>query len=266
MVIFHLTGESLFKIRENGYIKRLPQITKEEINDHGKSDIFTKLITAVQVFSFIIQVIVRHSRNLAISQLELAVTAFSVCAMVIYFLTLYQPKGVQAIRILCNDGRDLSFDEAYEICVTGRSERIFGSLEARSYFLRGGVDLGISNYDTRGVRRYSMVIGVLLGGTVFGAVHCCGWFFAFPTVQELLLWRIASVLTTTAPAIIICITWLEVHFKDWISDILILAGMAIMFLYSVARLFIIVEVFRSLFYLPSDAFISTWADNIPHVS
>jgi len=79
---------------EDGHIKRLPQITKEEINNQSKSDIFTKLVTAVQVFSFIVQVVIRRSRNLAISQLELAVTAFSVCAMITYISTLYQPKGV----------------------------------------------------------------------------------------------------------------------------------------------------------------------------
>jgi hypothetical protein len=32
----------------------------------------------------------------------------------------------------------------------------------------------------------------------------------------------------------------------------------------IARLFIIVEVFRSLYYLPPENYVNTWATNIPH--
>jgi len=37
------------------------------------------------------------------------------------------------------------------------------------------------------------------------------------------------------------------------------------FLYVMARLFLLVEIFRTLCFLPSDAYISTWTTNIPHV-
>jgi len=69
------------------------------------------------------------------------------------------------------------------------------------------VDLEISNSDNRSETLYTKYIGALPGGTCFGAAHCCDWFFAFPTVQELLLWRTVSVLTTTASAILVDIAW-----------------------------------------------------------
>lgn len=36
-------------------------------------------------------------------------------------------------------------------------------------------------------------------------------------------------------------------------------------IYVVARLFILVELFRTLCFLPADAYVSTWTTNIPHV-
>jgi hypothetical protein len=36
--------------------------------------------------------------------------------------------------------------------------------------------------------------------------------------------------------------------------------------YVAARLFMLVEIFRTLLYLPPDAYISTWASNVPHVA
>lgn len=256
----------MLTLREKGYIKRLPQITSEQINDQSKSDIFTKLITSIQVFSVIIQVIVRHSRNLEISQLELAVTAFSVCAVSTYLLTLYQPKNVQTIRILYNDDRDLSFDEAYRICVAERGI----SVNDRSYFLQGGVHEGVPNDDTYPIGPPPKVLYpallMLPGGVIFGAVHCFGWSFVFPTEQEQLIWRIASVFTTSAPVALIVLFWIDWNKDGLPYEISLVTIIVSGFFYIIARLFIIVEVFRSLFYLSPDVFISTWADNIPHVS
>ena len=36
-------------------------------------------------------------------------------------------------------------------------------------------------------------------------------------------------------------------------------------MYAVARLFILVEAFRTLYFLPPAAFISSWASNLPHI-
>lgn len=264
-VIFHLTSDALLNLRKDGYIKSLPQITEEQINDRSKSDIFTKLITTVQVFSVIVQVVVRRSRNLATSQLELAVTAFSVCAIVIYLLMLYHPKGVQTTEILYNDDRkDLSFEEAYKTCIVSRFKTTFGDTRDTSYFLHGGFDEGIPNDYTPD--EFHLASGIFLGGTIFGAVHCFGWFFVFPTEQEQLLWRIASLFTTGAPIFLLGFIWLSKDWRGWIYSAVALVTSVIMFFYIIARLFIIVEVFRSLFYLPPDTFISTWVDNIPHVS
>jgi hypothetical protein len=42
--------------------------------------------------------------------------------------------------------------------------------------------------------------------------------------------------------------------------------MFLYFGYVVARLFMIVETFRTLFFLPPSAYIATWASNVPHIA
>jgi hypothetical protein len=40
----------------------------------------------------------------------------------------------------------------------------------------------------------------------------------------------------------------------------------VVFIYILARLFLIVELFRCLFFLPPSAFVATWVSSVPHVS
>ena len=47
----------------------------------------------------------------------------------------------------------------------------------------------------------------------------------------------------------------------WIGLLVVLCS-----LYLLARLYLLVEVFRTLCFLPPDAYISTWAANIPHIA
>lgn len=198
VVIFHLISSSLLKLREEGFIKKLSHMTVDETDDHSKSDLFTKLITAIQVFSVILQIIVCRTKGLTISQLELAVTAFSVCAVITYALVLYQPKDVQTVRILHNDGKHLTFDKAFEVCWQ-YTDSLQGD-EGKAYYLQGGIDPAIPTTELY-KSDDDFIIGIFLAGTIFGAVHCFGWSYSFPTNQEQLLWRIASVLTTGFPLI-----------------------------------------------------------------
>jgi hypothetical protein len=88
----------------------------------------------------------------------------------------------------------------------------------------------------------------------------------FPTEQELLLWGIASALTTSLPmGMVGVMIWAAG--RDGLEDIIsMMAFFVLLFFNIIARLFNLVWVFRSLFYLPTDAFISTWAVNISHLS
>ena len=94
------------------------------------------------------------------------------------------------------------------------------------------------------------------GATLFGGIHIGAWNFEFPSQAELIFWRCASVFSAAYG-----ITFIIISSVPKISVIF----MSMWTLYIMARLFLLVEIFRTLCFLPPDAYISTWTTNIPHV-
>ncbi|KAF3067945.1 hypothetical protein CFAM422_008299 [Trichoderma lentiforme] len=102
----------------------------------------------------------------------------------------------------------------------------------------------------------------------FGGIHIFAWNFLFPTKIEQQLWRVCSVAATVLP-----LPYLATHYsfmkhgtnvgKKRIHQIRKIQGLLALF-YVLTRLFLIVESLRSLYYLPRDAFESTWSVNFPH--
>jgi hypothetical protein len=124
-----------------------------------------------------------------------------------------------------------------------------------------------------------LAFGAVVGGILFGSLHCLAWNFQFPTRGEALSWKICSILTTSLPifSILPFVTWHRLT-PDWYSrmrppltrskrNIKLLSGLTLLillFAYILARLFLMVEIFRSLFYLPPEAYIDTWSKSFPH--
>ena len=118
-----------------------------------------------------------------------------------------------------------------------------------------------------------LAVGSVLGGIIFGGIHCLAWNFQFPTPTELAIWRVCSVLTTCLPlvAVVPIAIWVRKH--SWMTNMRVSGGrgvlgplMVVGFIlpYILARLVLIVEVFRTLCYLPPEAYIETWSGSLPH--
>lgn len=100
---------------------------------------------------------------------------------------------------------------------------------------------------------------------------CCGLELVLPNPIEKILWRTASIMSTALLPIMYFLflldyvllryrfKWRLFRYRKYLN--IIIGG-----LYVIARLVLLVEIFRTLFYLPEDAYITTWASNIPHVS
>jgi hypothetical protein len=100
---------------------------------------------------------------------------------------------------------------------------------------------------------------------LFGGIHVIAWNFAFTSTTELVLWRCASLYTAASPPCFV----LSMFFVGMLSKLQILKDLLISIppiLYAVARLYIIVEMFRTLCFLPPSSYISTWTSNVPHLS
>jgi hypothetical protein len=80
-----LLASEILALRIHGMIT-LPYITREEIMDKGKSDIFARVLAIGQTLWLVVQMIVRASRHLEVSQLEIGTAAFASCAVTIYAL------------------------------------------------------------------------------------------------------------------------------------------------------------------------------------
>ena len=103
----------------------------------------------------------------------------------------------------------------------------------------------------------------MTGATIFSGIHVGAWNFIFPANIELIFWRVASLYSTIFGPIMLIILYIIAA-----TDIepLVLISLFLVFFYVIARLFILVETFRTLFYLPPLAYVSTWTANIPHFS
>jgi len=112
------------------------------------------------------------------------------------------------------------------------------------------------------------MLGSLISGVIFGGIHCLARNFQFPTQMEQTLWRACSLLSTCIPLLAILLTthWIRVHNASEedgpkfdshgkITGPLMLVVLVLPYL--LARLFIMVEIFRTLLYLPPEAYIET---------
>jgi hypothetical protein len=119
-----------------------------------------------------------------------------------------------------------------------------------------------------------MAIGAFFGGTLFGGLHCLAWNFHFPTRGEARAWRVCSILTSVLPLLAVVPLAIWTRWHPWNNPpkrspaVRFALGLTTIFgfliPYVLARLFLIIEMFRSLFFLPPEAFVDTWSGSFPH--
>jgi hypothetical protein len=277
---YHLVASNILALREAGLLTKLPSITQEEIRDKSKSDGLIRAITVVQIVWMMVQIIVRASRNLTISQLEVSVLAFASCAIVSYGLNWEKPKGVQVPYALMTYEGEIprSF-----LPLLREQKRPHSAVEGFVELLpvvranhednhQGGpIRNDVTYFDTI-QSTASDFWGLLIGSEIFGAIHLAAWNFVFPTSIERTIWRIASTLCTSIIFFITGLCAIDAALESLeISTFLAMfsiqvIGVLICFGYVLARLFMILETFRTLFFLPPSAYIATWASNVPHIA
>lgn len=277
---YHLVASNILALREASLLTKLPSITQEEISDKSKSDGLIRAITVIQIVWMMVQIIVRASRNLTISQLEISVLAFASCAIVLYGLNWEKPKGVQVPYTLMTYQGPIPRSFLPLLREQKRSQTIVEIIFETD--LPIGADLednqqggpirnSVSYFDATSSTS-SDFWGLLIGSAIFGAIHLAAWNFVFPTSIERTIWRIASILCTSimfAPPGCVGIDaalegfGISTNLTEFFLPVILVL---VCFGYVFARLFMIVETFRTLFFLPPSAYIATWASNVPHIA
>ncbi|KAL7912217.1 hypothetical protein GGI35DRAFT_444737 [Trichoderma velutinum] len=278
---YHLNSKGIVALLEGEHIDKLPDVTEEEIKDKSKGDLFVKAIAVGQIAWSVIQIIGRAARRLPVSPLEVAVVAFAVCAVFIYGLYWNKPQRVGIVTTIHLKETSLTEDGAVPEAVLDalqdaqQIERYFGRI-----FSPGSLPGAPISLDKK-KREFGAAWVGLAGATAFGAIHIVAWNFAFPSRVELIFWRCASIFTAAVPFTLMLLSWLSFWWghkptkrsqrpldrrERFINKVTVNLTLNLgMHIYIVARLFILVEMFRTLCFLPPGSYVSTWTSNIPHV-
>ncbi|PMD34719.1 hypothetical protein L207DRAFT_638239 [Hyaloscypha variabilis F] len=283
--LYHLVASDVLALRANGILEKLPPITEEEINDKSKSDGLVRAIVVVQIMWMMVQIAVRTSRHLAISELEVSVLAFASCAIMIYLLNWDRPKGVQIPCTLITYQGEIPESVLGHIAARHPASTIEIILElaemvgvaAKDKTQPGDpIHKHVSYFESHS-SRVSDVLSLLLGGAIFGAIHIAAWNFVFPTPIERTLWRVSSIVSTVPVlvylaygilllSLVCCFDLENDNALLWLRIVTGISSIPLCVAYVVARLFIIVEIFRTFLFLPPSAYIATWASNVPHIA
>lgn len=198
------------------------------------------------------------------------VLAFAALALLIYLITWFQPKNVQTPFYICVE-RLPTAEELHTLAV--HAPKSHGLLPG--IFINGhipSVNAREGGHYYHGTRIWGS--GMVWSGMVFGSLNLAAWNCSFPSPTEKWLWRGAALVTTVWPIIPGVIGWVlgllkrrfgSGHFSRgrirhfW--QLLALPALLIPLL--CARLYILVEAYRSLYYLPPESYITTWTSNVP---
>ncbi|KAL6818796.1 hypothetical protein GGI42DRAFT_310727 [Trichoderma sp. SZMC 28013] len=292
---YHLNGKDILSLRKSGYISKLPDIREEEIKDKFKGDYLAKGIALCQIGWSSVQIAVRHTKNLSISPLEVAVVAYSLCAVFTYLTYWHKPQRINVAHAIQLDahairpdtqqteappqGKDTMSDEVFQILQRHDTHRFFGSMLG-SQTAPMGAPISMDSTPRGGL--WTPYI-VALFAAVFGGIHFIAWNFSFPSTVELMLWRWLSVYLTAAPFFAWLLVFVDSKFgfsysypgplnlgllsrHSYQHRLFMGALYLLVALYFIGRLFILIEMFRTLFFLPPTSYISTWTSNAPHVA
>ncbi|KAJ5725885.1 uncharacterized protein N7483_007242 [Penicillium malachiteum] len=278
-----LNCRQILALRKTGILERLPDISTDEIQDKSKADSFLRVITVIQILWLCVQTIARWVEGLAVTQLEIATVAFAICAVLMYHICWAKPKGVDIPITAFYYGGNI---EEIRDRVRRAEEEVTPSVSGaqREWSMRlvhfkstgmpgGGIKLSLTPSE-----QFVWSMTLILGGVVFGGIHLIAWNFVFPTHIEMVLWRVSALFCTfIIPASFFASLFADTGIYVWhwhgaslsgkiFSTFVLVILNLLGYFYVLARLFIIVEMFRTLAFQPIEAYVGTWTVNIPYVS
>ena len=278
-----LNASQMHHAYETGIISSPPPITAEEISDRSKGDGLVKTAAVFQLLWLIAQIIARSFQDLATTLIEVTVLAFAACAVVTYALLWFKPQDVK-VPVYVDAPEVLTREQIIRLAARSPPS----SLIVHEFWLHGVAIRAMSGnlfpyspgipvrfpWLRKRVFLSPVVIGIGVGGALFGAIHFIAWNFDFPTSVERTLWRISCIVLVVFPLIGSLMYWTSLHYaRKWgttdtkVNRLFRPIAYSLFPIYMLARFFLLVEVFRSLAYLPPSAYKQVqWPSLIPNVA
>lgn len=269
---YHLNARVLRYAVEDGLLSA-QAVPEEDISDRSKFDWFARSIAMLQLTHFFVNVIARAAERLPIAPTEVAVAAFAACSIVAYGFWFCKPKDATT-PIVLRTYEEGSVPEAFREWMA--RHRKGGKLDIAHDTLwdpisppPGLVVDGLHSQSSLDDVVFYVGLGAL--GSLFGGIHLAGWTLDLPTTADTWLWRISAVVTTVVPAFVAATALWPSNRADsrvpmaW--DLLMVLLVVGSILYVLCRGILIVEMIRTLFYLPPGAYLTpSWSAGIPHIS
>lgn len=247
----------------------IPNLSVVDILDKSKTNSLSKVMALVQILWFCAQCIARLTQNLPISLLELNTFVHGVFAVVTCALWWHKPSDVAVPTVIQVQPEQFVKD----------NKPLDGSSRSRTHM----PVLFLDPWSRGDEFAHEDEVAAGLTGVLavfYGAIHVAAWNAYFPTVLEALFWRASAISTIVFGAFVLMqIVYVltmperirEKHnsIGDTASKIGIIRAHIVSFtllLSIVARMFLVVESVRSLWFLPDSAYeLRTWSRYIPHL-
>ncbi|KAG1797321.1 uncharacterized protein HD556DRAFT_1440875 [Suillus plorans] len=259
----------------------VPILTADQIHDRSKGNAISKGLVILQVAWFVMQLITRAIYHLETTQLEVGTLAFAVLNFLTYAAWWDKPLNVQCPHpVYWKSTKSKSIVTPEYVIGVSEEDKIaqFGILAPvlRSMLELIGFpgippsrELQVPTFDgsikLEQLHKHVLLLAGLLMATIFGGIHCMAWFFAFPTYQERVLWRMSAVAITCTPWLGLLTAPLLAALDASLTLFIMLYGSYIM-LYITARGVLLVLMFTTLRNLPPDAYQTVlWTSLVPHL-
>ncbi|KAF8331018.1 uncharacterized protein EI90DRAFT_3016479 [Cantharellus anzutake] len=247
-------------------------MTKRQILDKSKSDLFTKSFATIQLVWFIAQYVGRWISHLHRSQLEATALAYAVLNVPVSMLWRHKPLDVR-FPIHVTKGPHPSTSGANgnqsppEVLNRRPSASISNGNQPPSAPISNNNqpsqtgDEGSPAFP-RARGNEARVDGIfMVAGIIFGGIHCLAWFFSFPTRVEMMLWRISAVYVAAVPVLIVSSGLLDRYIASVSKWVFYIGACS----YALARFTLLAIAFSSLRSPPSDLYRTlSWTSFIPH--
>jgi hypothetical protein len=255
---------------EHGIITDLPDIKTAEIADKNKSDALVKVLAVMQVAWMVFQLCARVYYRHPFAPLELGTVAFSATATILYIVEWDKPKDINTpvyVKAAASSVSEKAFKEIVGAAPFPYMQ--FPFIQYKHYYMPS-----VAFHETLGnlkvIDAKSFVVAMITVVS-FSGIHLLAWDLQFPTPVEGLLWKISAIMTIACPALYGSshLPWLGKNPKDATKEDRMIIKAVVgftSFFYFFARLFLITESIRSLYYLPRGAYIATWTADFPHLS
>jgi hypothetical protein len=212
-IAIYLNATQIVMAQLLGILDEGPRLSKEEIEDKGKTSVLVKGLAILQLLWFTARAIIRHHQG-TLSQLELASCTYVMCTLLAYALYWSKPQGVQRPvehRVHITDTVRAVTDEdllRYLRPLGGSSFLVrnflppFGT-DSESHHPTHPIptDISLTTFCKLGPEKGQVLLldsdfAGIIAGIILGFIHCLAWHHEFATLWERWAWRLAAVVIT----------------------------------------------------------------------